>query len=341
MTYMHWVGCFLVEAIVVGAFVGLLRARRRQAESALQESAAGYRVVFETSPVAMYLFDPQTVRFTGANSAALRLYGYARDEFLTLSLADIKLPNELPLARASLRIDTTKDFSSTVHQVKRDGTLIKVDVVSREIVFQGEKRRLVVAIDRSVHEELEAQLRQAQKMEAVGQLAGGVAHDFNNMLSVILGFTWALLEDTPRSDPAYESLVEIKRAAERSADLTKQLLAFSRQQPQSVNVVDLNDIVASTNVLVRKLVGEHIGISTNLAPMACKTEVDAAQVEQIIMNLVVNARDAMPDGGKLTIDTDFVQHEGRLHVMLAISDTGTGIDHATQARMFEPFFTTK
>ena len=193
------------------------------------------------------------------------------------------------------------------------------------------------AVDSTDRKKLEAQLRHAQKMDAVGQLAGGVAHDFNNMLSVILGFSYALLEDTPEGSDAFVPLTEIKRAAERSADLTKQLLAFSRQKPERTNIVDMNDLVRGTDGLVRRLVGAKIAIATRLTPNTCCVEVDETQLEQVIMNLAVNARDAMPSGGTLTIETRVVENE----IVLAVSDTGVGMDAATQSRIFEPFFTTK
>jgi PAS domain S-box-containing protein len=198
---------------------------------------------------------------------------------------------------------------------------------------------------------LEEQLRQAQKMEAIGRLAGGVAHDFNNMLNVLLGYTVMLLEDIDSSHPTHEPLTEMKRAGERSADLTRQLLAFSRQQPHTPQILGINEVVASMDKFTRRVVGEDVEVVTHLASDLPPIKADPGQIEQVIMNLVVNARDAMPHGGKLIIETSLENGEEFIvsdhavtsgaYVLVAISDTGVGMDKETQSRIFEPFFTTK
>ncbi|MEP6733711.1 MAG: ATP-binding protein [bacterium] len=202
------------------------------------------------------------------------------------------------------------------------------------------------------HEKLEEQYRQTQKMETIGSLAGGVAHDFNNLMSIVLSYSQMLAEDLSENDPMRADLDEIHKAGRRATDLTRQLLAFSRQQVLEPKIIDLSEVVGGMENMLRRLIGEDVELNASCARGLGKVLVDPGQMEQVIMNLAVNARDAMPSGGKLTIETAAVtlgeryasEHVGVAagpHVMLAVSDTGTGMSKETRARMFEPFFTTK
>ena len=209
-----------------------------------------------------------------------------------------------------------------------------------------------VARDVTATQQLENMYRQAQKMEALGRLAGGVAHDFNNLLGVILGYTELSLQRLAPGDPQRKDIEEIQKAGNRAALLTRQLLAFSRKQVLQPRVLELNAVVAGTEQLLRRLIGEDVELSVALDPALGRIKADCGQLEQIIMNLAVNARDAMPGGGKLTIETSNVelgekyisQHlsmDPGPHVMLAVTDTGCGMTPEIQAHIFEPFFTTK
>jgi signal transduction histidine kinase/CheY-like chemotaxis protein len=237
---------------------------------------------------------------------------------------------------------------------RKDGNAITVRLNGRAVSSPEEPEELleIFAEDITERRELEAQFRQAQKMEAVGRLAGGVAHDFNNLLMVISGYTEVLLEQANASDSHYQGVLSIQQAADRATTLTRQLLAFSRKQLLELKVVDVNSIVEDMERLLRPLIGEDIELTTKLGSDGGHTRADAGQLEQVLMNLVVNAKDAMPDGGKITIQTSDVtvdeldrrEHtflEAGRYVLLSVTDTGYGMDEETKSRIFEPFFTTK
>jgi PAS domain S-box-containing protein len=236
---------------------------------------------------------------------------------------------------------------------RRDGTPIPVEYTSYPVVKNGALTGAVLAFtDITERNRIEEQLRRSQKMDAVGRLAGGVAHDFNNLLTVILSTDDLLLRELDPGDPRREDAEEIKSAAMRAATLTRQLLAFSRQQPLDVKVLDVNIVVAGMGRLLRRLIGEDVALVTQQCRPLGRVRADAGRIEQVIMNLAVNARDAMQRGGTITIETanadlderdvrrDVVIPQGR-YVTLTVRDTGCGIDEVTRARMFDPFFTTK
>jgi len=440
-----------------------------------------YHLLFDRNPAPMWVYDEETLRFLNVNEAAVRQYGYSAEEFSKLTLADIRLPEDVPLMRHYARhLDNELRESRGWRHRRKDGSLFRVDISSHSLDLDGRRARIVLAVDvteretaqaaliesagilravvddsplaiiiyapdltidrwnkaaarqfgwseeeaigrslldlipeekqyefgelrtrleagdvitnfetqcvrsdgllRDVHmsqcalrdkhgtltgfvgiysdeterKRLEAQYRQSQKMEAVGQLAGGIAHDFNNLLTVIISYSQMLLVDIGESSASRADVQEIKRAAERAALLTKQLLAFSRQQVLRPQTLDLNLVIGDLEQMLRRLLREDIAIVLSLDPELGAVAADPGQVEQLVMNLVVNARDAMPNGGRLAIETSNVEFESRYllrasepaleagaYVMIAVSDNGTGMTPEVQARVFEPFFTTK
>jgi len=235
---------------------------------------------------------------------------------------------------------------------KKDGKVIAVEITEHPLVFDGRSASLVLATDITERKRLEQQFYEAQRMESVGRLAGGVAHDFNNLLTVINGYSEMLMDDVSADSPLREPVTEIRAAGERAAGLTQQLLAFSRRQLVQPKVVNLNEVAGEIRKMMARLIGDDIELRTNLSPDLGNIVADAGQLQQIIMNLAVNARDAMPSGGTLSIETANVEIDGIAtaahpemragrYAMLAVSDTGTGMTQEVQNRIFEPFFTTK
>jgi len=324
---------------------------RKRAEEGLLENERRYRLLFQANPEAMWVYDCETLRFLAVNAAAVQRYGFSEQEFLTMTVRDIRPASELARFEETLHNDTGGTYTGFRHR-RKDGTLIDVDVEAQPISFAGRPARLVLARDVTARRQLEDQLRQAQKMEAVGQLAGGIAHDFNNLLTAILGCTQLLLHATPPEDARREDVEEIKNAGLRAAELTRQLLAFSRRQVLAPKLLDMNSVVANMDKMLRRLIGEDVALVTELAADLGPVNADPGQLEQVLLNLAVNARDAMPQGGRLTIATanvvlteEYAERHHRLppgqYVLLAVSDTGVGMDEATQKHLFEPFFTTK
>ncbi len=300
-------------------------------------------------------------RILFANEASCRRDGYSREEMLCLSISDLDPalgPHSWPAIWQRLK-DAGSLTLEAVHRTKT-GELYPVEISANYVEEGGREYDFVFARDiteRKAAEEAlrlsEEQLRQSQKMEAIGQLAGGIAHDFNNLLTAIIGYSDLILRSPEGAGESLRGDVqEIKHAADRASDLTRQILAFSRRQALRPEVRSLNEIVAGAERLLGRTLGEHIELVTLLRPDLGLVEVDTSQFEQVLMNLAVNARDAMPAGGKLTVETANVEldpeyclgHAGTTpgpHVMLAVSDNGVGMDEETRACAFEPFFTTK
>jgi two-component system, cell cycle sensor histidine kinase and response regulator CckA len=325
----------------------------RAGEKALRASEAQYRALFEQAPFPKFLFDHETLRFLAVNEAAIRHYGYSREEFLRMTMEDIRSREDSPLPPSDVHVIPPGNASAgSWRHTRKDGTVIDVEIAIQKFVLDGRPCGLAVALDVTERNRMERQLRQTQKMEAIGNLAGGVAHDFNNVLSVILSYSEMLAAGLEPGDPMRGDLDEILAAGKRAADLTRQLLAFSRQQILQPRVLDLGAVIAGVAKMLARLVGEDVELTVVSGPGVGTVSADPGQVEQVLMNLVVNARDAMPQGGKLTLETanvdlDFeysATHPGvdsGRYVMLAVTDTGEGMDAATRERIFEPFFTTK
>ena len=336
----------------VGGHIALAIERRR-AEEELRKNESILRLLFEHNPMPTWLYEVESLRFLRVNHAAVQLYGYSYEEFEKISILAIRPDSERDKAVAYVREmeDGTQEHGFWLHQAK-DGKTFEVEIISHALVYAGKRVRLVVAQDISERRNLELQLRQALKMEAIGRLAGGVAHDFNNLLMVIKGHTELLLNVLPPSDHVARKIEQIDRSADRAAALTRQLLAFSRMQVLQPQVINLNSIVEEMGKLLPRLIGEDIELVVRPAEELGAIRADASQMEQIIMNLAVNSRDAMPNGGKLFIETrnaDLDQTYTASHplmkpgayIQLTVSDTGCGMDEDTQSHIFEPFFTTK
>lgn len=327
---------------------------RHRAEESLRESEARYRQLFLAHPLPMWVYDLETMRFLAVNNAAIQLYGYSREEFLSMTIRDIRPEEDVP--RLEETVAYTREHRTYMqspgwrHRTK-NGRVFEVEIWSHPIHFEGREGRAVAVLDVSERKRLEALFLQAQKMESVGRLAGGVAHDFNNMLAVIIGNVEIALEsDLPPG--LRDHLEEIEAAARRSAELTRQLLAFARRQTVSPKVLDLNETVGGMLRMLRRLIGEDIELVWLPGADLWPVFIDPAQVDQILANLCVNARDAIRDTGKVTIET-----ENRLldeaycssnpgfvpgaYVQLSVSDDGCGMTQETLRHLFEPFFTTK
>jgi PAS domain S-box-containing protein len=310
---------------------------------------AGYRMLFEASPVPTWVYDAETLQFLAVNDAAVRHYGWSREQFLAMKITEIRPPDEVEALLKGIRGGGVgSPLRETWRHQRRDGSLIDVEISAGRIAFEGRDAALVVARDVTERRELQERLAGAEKMEAVGRLAGGVAHDFNNLLTVISGYAEIL-----RRDPtAREPLDEIEHAAGQAASLTRQLLAFSRRQVLHPQPVDINDIVGGMSTMLERIIGDDVQVAVQLAGALPAVEADRAQIERVVLNLAANARDAMPGGGRLTIETaavtleeSYVATHGDVtpgpHVLLAVSDTGTGMSEEVRRRLFEPFFTTK
>jgi PAS domain S-box-containing protein len=377
--------CFVFPIVWTGRGLWNLDRERREALAGLIQSEARNRAVLEAALDAIVTVD-ETGTVVEFNPAAERTFGHARADAIGKKLPELLIPEPLREGHQrsfqrhlqsgesrilgkrveieALRADgTVFPIELTVVRIRSHGpptfTAYIRDLTERHLAQEAEARAAAAVNKESTQrqraeqalKQTEEQLRQSQKMDAIGRLAGGVAHDFNNLLSVILSYGAMLVQELPPGNQMRADVEEMIRASERAAKLTRQLLAFGRQQVLAPRVVDLNETIGTLSQMLRRLINEDVELSFQLGARG-KAYVDPGQLEQVVMNLVINARDAMPHGGKLTLETvdmelDASYAGGHLdvapgpYVMLSVSDTGVGMDETTQARMFEPFFTTK
>jgi two-component system cell cycle sensor histidine kinase/response regulator CckA len=337
---------FLVS---VGGQIALAIERKR-AEEKIRESEARLRVLVEQLPAVLWTVG-KDLRFTSALGAGLARLGLKPNQIVGVSLLEYFETNDQTFLPIAAHRRATRGEPVTFHVEWKGGsyTCHVEPLRTAEGELQG---AICMALDITDRKQLEEQLRQAQKMEAVGRLAGGIAHDFNNLLMVIQGYADLLTERLADGDPLRRNAEQIQTASQRATSLTRQLLAFSRKQMLAPKVLSVQSVVAEMEKILRRLIGEDIQLETSSAPDLGLIKADRSQIEQVILNLAVNARDAMPEGGRLTIETANVELDKAAahppavlspgkYVMLAVTDNGCGMDAETQAHIFEPFFTTK
>lgn len=361
------VGAMSIQTYLINAYTGkdleILQAladfcagtlERIQAEEALRKSEDRFLKAFLSSPVPMTLSTLEEGRYLDVNDTLLQLMGFTREEMLGKTSIDLGIwPTAADRSRmkeAVMKNRSVRDLECDM--CTRSGQHRKILLSVEQMDFGGEPIILSTIYDVTERRNLEEKLRHSQKMEAIGQLAAGVAHDFNNILTVVQGHTTLLLQSAVLTPGHAEALRQIDMAAERAANLTRQLLAFSRKQVMQPRPLELNDVIATTSKMLHRLLGENISLHFNYSPTLPLTLADQGMVEQVLMNLAVNARDAMTNGGKLIISTDSLEidaahvqlyPESRLgpFVRLTVEDTGCGMDAETLVHIFEPFFTTK
>jgi PAS domain S-box-containing protein len=326
------------ELVGIGGIAVDVNERERVAEE-LRKSEGRFSRVFQSLPMAALISRVSDKRFIDVNDAWARVTGYSRDELIGKTSVELGLWQDVSqrevLFRQIAEQGAVRDFAATLHQ--KSGALREVLLSVDQIEIGGEQCLLLLLHDVTDFRQLEHELRHAQKMEAVGRLAGGVAHDFNNILTAIRGASSLLLEGLPAGDARRRFAEQIERSTVRATALTRQLLTFTRKQPFQPLVLDPNAAVRASVEMLQRMIGEDIAVRTELSSTG-GVKADVASLEQVVLNLAVNARDAMPNGGTLTLRTRDVNDEW---VMIAVEDTGIGMDAETRAHLFEPFFTTK
>jgi PAS domain S-box-containing protein len=336
--------------------------RRRAVVSALRDSEARYRRLFEVTPLPAWVYDVETYRFLAVNPAAIAHYGYTEEQFLSMSILDIRPLEDVERAKAQVQARRSgfegQGRGWGYRHRRADGTIMDVEIISYAFNFEGHDARIVLVNDvteqtrlRVREREMEQQLLHAQKLEAVGRLAGGVAHDFNNLLTVVMSATEALAGELAVDSRLRDEVADIRQAVERGAALTRQLLAFGRKEVHAPQLLDVDEVVANVERLLSRALGSDVRLEMRRGAGDMRVMADASQLEQVLVNLAINARDAMPRGGSLVIGTGTrsLDATGATalglaagdYVTLEVSDDGIGMDETTRSRAFEPFFTTK
>ena len=325
-----------------------------QAKNAARRCEQRFHDLFENTKDILFTLDADG-NITSLNKTGEEVMGLSRSEALQNNIKSLVAPEHHGVCREMMERILNEEALPhfEIQMIRKDGQRVLLETSARPIQSGGKKEGVQgIARDVTERRNMEHVVRQSQKMEAIGRLSGGVAHDFNNLLCVIIGHTEVLSEWLGPNEPVVNNVIQIKKAADSAAALTRQLLAFSRKQVFHPRALDLNAIVVDTQKLLGRLIGEHIELFTSLDPNLGQVLVDPVQIEQVLMNLVLNARDAMPEGGKLTIETSNIRleekHETKYsfvpagrYVLFAVTDTGCGMDEETQTRIFEPFYTTK
>jgi PAS domain S-box-containing protein len=345
------------EVQMASAAVNRMAQAAQQRNEALADNEQRYRFLFESNPLPMWAWHADSMEILAVNDAVLEKYGYRREQLVGKPITTLLDPSEFDrFSKRRLPFTEDKQSAGTWKHRTADGRVMEMEIITTSSRRLGAANWLSIGIDVTARKEAEIalarseeQLRQSQKMEAVGAFAGGIAHDFNNLLTGIVGFSEFAMDQLEPEHPTRADIAEVLTLAERGAELTRQILAVSRKQVLQPTTLDLNAVVTDLERLFARLVGEHITLTTHCDALLGMISADRGQLEQVMLNLVANARDAMPDGGTLTIETQSVNEEEAVRLglregkwcVLEVRDTGVGMTDAVRERIFEPFFTTK